>query len=82
MHKMMALAARLLLLVASGGCCHTEFPCWSHPGSEDVQLRRAVRYDPYPEIEDGPTNAGVRPREFDQPPPEPSRSRWFLNQWQ
>jgi hypothetical protein len=82
MHKMTLSAVGLLVLVAVCGCCHTEFPSWSHPGSEDVQVRRALRYDPYPQVENGPATAGVRPREFDQPPPEPSRSRWFLNQWQ
>ena len=82
MNRLMVFAAGLVLLVAVCGCCHTEFPCWSHPGSEDVQVHRAKRYDPYPEIDEAPVAAGTRPREYDQPPPEPSRSRWHLNGWE
>jgi hypothetical protein len=82
MTRLIMSAAALILLVVLCGCCHTELPCWSHPGSEDVQVHRALRYDPYPETDVGPAGDGVRPREYDQPPPEPSRARWQLNGWQ
>ena len=35
---------------------------------------RAPWYDPYPENEPGPAMVGVRPREYQKPPPEPSRA--------
>ena len=70
-----------LLLVASSGCATTAMPSWSHPGPDAVQRRRALQYDPYPEAEIGPSVEGLRPREYDKPPPEASRGRWFLGNW-
>jgi hypothetical protein len=75
------LAAALLLLVACWGCSSIAMPDWAHPGSAEVQRRRALQYDPYLESEPGPAIPGVRPREYDKPPPEPSRARWFLGKW-
>ncbi len=75
------LAFALLISVAICGCCRTAMPSWSHPGTADAQRCRALRYDPYPENEPGPAVVGVRPREFDQPPPEPSRARWQDGNW-
>ena len=75
-------AAGVVLLAALAGCSSTAGPCWLHPGSATVQQTRALRYDPYP-ISDEPDSAmaGVRPREYDKPPPETSRARWQLGQW-
>jgi hypothetical protein len=70
-----------LLLAACCGCSSIALPSWSHPGSEQVQRRRALQYDPYPEHEIGPPVAGLRPREYDKPPPEPSRARWRDGNW-
>ncbi len=75
------LAAGLLSLVAAGGCVHTEGPNWCHPGGARAQQTRALRYDPYPENDVGPSMVGVRPREYDKPPPETSRARWQLGGW-
>ena len=75
-------AAGLLLLVTFFGCKGIEMPSWFHPGSAEVQRSRALRYDPYPENEIGPAVVGVRPREFDKPPPEASRARWHLGGWE
>jgi hypothetical protein len=74
-------AAVVMILAAMGGCQHTEGPNWLHPGSAATQQARALRYDPYPENEPSPGMAGVRPREYDKPPPEPSRARWHLGGW-
>lgn len=70
-----------LLLVALCGCSTTAMPAWTHPGSGEMQRRRALQYDPYPEAEIGASTAGLRPREYDRPPPEPSRARWYYGQW-
>lgn len=81
MRRLDSCAAGLLLWVAAGGCSSMAMPNWSHPGSAAVQQRRALQYDPYPENEPGPPLVGVRPREYDKPPPEPSRARWILGKW-
>ncbi|MEN6405823.1 MAG: hypothetical protein ABFC77_05055 [Thermoguttaceae bacterium] len=75
------MGAGFLILAVSLGCKHTSRPDWFHPGSEQVQQNRALRYDPYPDAEMGPAITGVRPREYDKPPAEPSRARWELGQW-
>jgi hypothetical protein len=75
------LAVGLLIGAALAGCKGTAGPCWLHPGSAQTQQARALRYDPYPENEPGPPMLGARPREYDRPPPEPSRARWYLGNW-
>ena len=75
------LAAGLLILVALGGCRGVASPDWTHPGTASVQQKRALRYDPYPENEPGPSMDGTRPREYANPPPETSRARWYLGNW-
>jgi hypothetical protein len=69
------------LFVVLTGCASTAGPSWFHPGSATTQQTRALRYDPYPENEPGPTIVGSRPREYQKPPPETSRARWFLGNW-
>jgi hypothetical protein len=75
------LGAVLFMLAGLSGCKHTAGPCWLHPGPAPAQQSRALRYDPYPENEPGPAMVGVRPREYQKPPPEPSRARWELGNW-
>lgn len=74
-------AAELLLIAIVGGCKGVEGPCWLHPGSAQCQQKKALRYDPYPENETGPPMEGVRPRDYQKPPPEASRARWHLGNW-
>ena len=75
-------AAFVLILAALAGCQSTAGPCWFHPGPAQAQHTRALRYDPYPENnEPDAAMAGVRPREYDMPPPETGRARWFLGNW-
>ncbi len=73
--------AAVLLLLALFGCQSTAGPDWTHPGSAPKQQTRALRYDPFPENEPGPPMTGVRPREYQRPPAEPSRARWTLGNW-
>jgi hypothetical protein len=75
------LAAALPILLWMGGCRTTARPDWTHPGSAAEQQKRALRYDPYPDNEAGPALTGVRPREYDVPPPEVSRARWTKGNW-
>jgi hypothetical protein len=71
----------LLVTAAFCGCASTATPNLEHPGTARTQQSRALRYDPYPENEPGPALVGVRPREYDKPPPESSQARWFLGRW-
>ncbi len=72
-------AAVLLILGVLSGCKSTATPNWTHPGSDKVQVKRATRFDPYPEPQTGTTMAGDRPRDYQAPVDETSRSRWVLD---
>lgn len=74
-------AAGLLCLIALCGCRNLARPDWTQPGSAQMQRARALQYDPYPEKETGPALTGVRPREYETAPPEPSRARWIRGGW-
>jgi hypothetical protein len=65
--------------------CHNQkgeptmaMPSLAHPRSADIQQKRALRYDPYPETRGGPEMVGVRPREYQNPPAEASAARWHF----
>jgi len=81
MKSWLTVIGALLLLSAWSGCRSLARPDWTHPGRIEVQQKRALRYDPYPENEPGPALVDVRPREYQKPPPEPSRARWYLGKW-
>jgi hypothetical protein len=72
----------LWILAGMAGCSSLACPEWLHPGSEDDQLRRAKRYDPFPEADMGASTTNVRPRGFENPIAEPSQARWQLNHWE
>ena len=75
-------AAGVVILAALAGCSSTAGPCWLHPGSAPAQQTRPCGMIRIPS-DDEPDSAmaGVRPREYDKPPPETSRARWHLGQW-
>jgi hypothetical protein len=82
MKRPLVQAVGVVFLAALGGCKTTEGPSWFHPGSAQVQQARALRYDPYPQYDEPDSAmAGVRPRDYDVPPPEVSRARWHLGNW-
>jgi hypothetical protein len=78
MSKILTSAFLGLILLVLAGCQTTATPNIRHPGSTQAQQNRAVRFDPYPENETGPTLVGVRPREYENPISEPARARWHL----
>jgi hypothetical protein len=45
------------------------------------QQYRATLHDPYADQDAGPDTVELRPREFQQPLPEPVRSRWLRDSW-
>jgi hypothetical protein len=78
------LGLALLLGLAGGltGCKSDAGPDWLHPGTQQAQQARALRYDPYPEPNIGPNVDGARPRDYDKPLAETQRARWQLGDWQ
>ncbi len=70
------LTAGLILFGGLSGCAHTSMPSLEHPRSADIQQKRALRYDPYPESVSGNDMSTVRPREYENPPAEASQARW------
>ncbi|MGD0384205.1 MAG: membrane or secreted protein [Thermoguttaceae bacterium] len=76
MYKIPTAAILLLLFFGLAGCQSTAKPSLAHPGSAQTQQNRAVRFDPYPENDIGPALVGVRPRDYENPIPEPARARW------
>jgi hypothetical protein len=71
--------AGLMILGALSGCKSVTPPSLDHPRSADIQQKRALRYDPYPETGIGTDISTVRPRNYQDPPAEPSQSRWYLD---
>jgi len=65
------------------GCASLGRPDWVQPGPAVKQQRRAVRFDPYlqddiaPSVLRLPLMDGARPRDFADPVPEVTRSRWW-----
>jgi hypothetical protein len=74
-------AGGLLIILLCMGCKTTAKPDLFHPGSTATQQQRALRYDPYLQNEPSQATLGARPREYETPPPEPSRARWYLGKW-
>jgi len=68
----------LTAVVAFGlaGCGHVRWPRLVGPGPIAVQRYEALEYDPYPENDLGPPVVGVRPPGYEEPMPEPARSRF------
>jgi hypothetical protein len=81
MGKISGLSLVLCLVAGVSGCEKMAGPNLLHPGSAQEQQRRAIRYDPYPQTDVGPTAPSVRPKTYDKPIAEPSQARWFLNGW-
>jgi hypothetical protein len=67
MGKVALLALSALLL---GGCRDVAGPQWLSPGTAPEQQRRAQWFDPYPSPDIGPIDNTVRPRGYQNPPPE------------
>ena len=74
-----------LLLFAVWGAglagCTGQHPRLLHPGTIQQQRLRATIHDPYPDPDMGPKIDGGRPRDFQEPLPEPVRNRLFVDSW-
>ena len=71
----------ILLLNAAAIGCTGQHPRLTHPGTIEQQRLRALVHDPYPDPDMGPKIDGGRPREFQQPLPEPVRNRIYADSW-
>lgn len=71
-HQVATLAVAVVFLLLPG--------CQS-PGPVSAQRARAQQFDPYPETKVAPEIAGGRPREYQDPPAETARARWFPWNW-
>jgi hypothetical protein len=65
-------------LLSAGCAAHPRL--WN-PGTIDQQRLRATIHDPYPDPDFGPKIDGGRPREYQQPLPEPVRNRIYADSW-
>lgn len=75
---LLALAVAPLL---SGGCRSNGQHVFHAPGTIQQQRLRATIHDPYPDQDLGPEVVGGRPREYQQPLPEPVRNRLWVDSW-
>jgi hypothetical protein len=81
MDRLWTLAVGGCLLAGAAGCTGLAPPDWRHPGPAAYQQRRAEQFDPYPENEPAPAIVGGRPLQYDRPPAEVLRARWFPWNW-
>ena len=51
------------------------------PGTMDVQQRRAIRLDPYPNPDIAPEIVGGRPRDYDADRSEANRAKLLREAW-
>jgi hypothetical protein len=72
------LSIGLLALLTGSGCYRPNF---LHPGSAPYQRHQATLHDPYPDGDAAPEITGGRPRDFQNPLPEPVRNRWLRDSW-
>ena len=81
MSKRWAMLLLTIEVVAAAGCQGTQFPTFGRgQPSSRVQRYQAQQFDPYPEVDISNNSNkvdGVRPRDFVNPPAEPTRGRWW-----
>lgn len=66
----------LLLLAPATACSPTIYkPTILSPGPAPFQRNNALQFDPYPPNDLGPEIVGGRPKDFQKPPDEVTRSR-------
>ena len=75
------IATTMLASLVAGGCASGGGYSIFQPGTIQQQRLRATVHDPYPDQDLGPEVVGGRPREYQQPLPEPVRNRIFADSW-
>ena len=74
--KLLPLLVIACLAAAGCGLYH---PRLRNPGTIEQQRLRATIHDPYPDPDLAPKIDGGRPREYQEPLPEPVRNRIFAD---
>ena len=77
MNPWQSLVVGTFIFPAVVGCADITPPALFHPGTTEIQQRRAERFDPYPEQGVGPDISGTRPRDYQEAPAEVLRARWL-----
>ena|SRR5947207_11276041 len=79
--RTLCLLTLVLLSLAATGCSLYHPPIFQ-PGNINQQRLRATIHDPYPDPDLGPKDGGsARPRDYQEPLPEPVRNRLFVDSW-
>jgi len=79
--RRIAVLALATAFVSAAGCAGYHPTVW-HPGTIQQQRLRATVNDPYPDPDLGPKDGGsARPRDYQEPLPEPVRNRLFYDSW-
>jgi hypothetical protein len=75
------MTAAAVTLFCSVGCQSPRGRILPAPGPIWHQQQQAVLHDPYPATDIGPEVVGGRPRSYDHPQPEATRSKYFRESW-
>ncbi len=75
------LLTALVIVASSLAGCMTQPTNVYAPGTIDVQRRRAVRLDPYPNQDIAPEIVGGRPRDFQEDRSEANRAGLLREAW-
>lgn len=70
-----------VMCLSAAGCANGFWPRWTNPGTIQQQRLEATVHDPYSDPDLGPEVVGGRPRDYQQPLPEPVRNRLFVDSW-
>lgn len=73
--RLLCLLIGICLLSVTVGC--RARPCLPAPGPIEMQQRRAVVHDPFPQNDIGVEEQGGRPPGYEQPLAEPVRDRLY-----
>jgi len=84
MHRRLVWMAIIALAAVWSHGCARYHPRILHPGTIEQQRLRSTIHDPYPDPDLGPKIDGGRPREYQEPLPEPVRNRIYADSgpWQ
>jgi len=78
--RVAALLALWIAISAAAGCM-TQRSNIAAPGTMEIQQRRAIRLDPYPNEDIAPEIVGGRPREYQEDRSEAERAKLLREAW-
>ena len=81
MLRNLTFSAAAVMLLSTFGCQSDRGRVLPAPGPIWYQQQQAVLHDPYPATDIGPEVVGGRPRSYDHPQPEATRSKYFRESW-